>query len=216
MRVLITGSSNGIGKAVATKFLQEGYEAIGIDIKDASIKHPEYIHLIADVADKHNLPEISGVNILVNNAGVQDSGRDIEVNLIGTINTTKEYGLQPDIKAIVNIASTSAHTGAEFPEYAASKGGMLAYTKNVAMEVSKYGATCNSISPGGVSNQLNEHILLNPELYGAVLNETLLSKWASNEEIADWVYFVAVINKSMTGQDVIVDNGEMANYNFIW
>ena len=120
--------------------------------------------------------------ILINNAGVQDSGRDIDVNLRGTIYCTEKYGIQPNIKSIVMTASVSAHNGAEFPEYCASKGGVLAYTKNVALRVAKYGATCNSISAGGVITELNAHILENPALWDQVMAETLLPKWATVEE----------------------------------
>lgn len=120
------------------------------------------------------------------------------------------------IKSVVFIASSSGQTGAEFPEYAASKGGMIAYMKNVALRVAKYDATSNSISPGGVTTDLNAHILESPELWAQVINEALLPKWASVEEIAQWTYFVAVINKSMTAQDILIDNGEAAKSNFVW
>ena len=132
------------------------------------------------------------------------------------INTTFLYGNQKNIKSIVNIASASASTGTEFPYYAASKGGVLSFTKNTAMEVAKYGATCNSVSPGGVLTSSNDHILNDEKLYKDVLNETLLNKWATVEEIANLVYYLAVINKSITGQDIIIDNGESIKRNFIW
>ena len=139
----------------------------------------------------------------------------IDVNLKGTINVTEKY-ITPNIKSIVFIVSSSATTGSEFPEYAASKGGLLAYMKNVALRISKYGAIANSISPGGVITRLNEHILNDENLYKQVLDENLLNKWASPEEIAEFVYFVGVINKSMTGEDIFIDNGEKLKANFIW
>ncbi len=49
-----------------------------------------------------------------------------------------------------------------------------------------------------------------------MLNETLLNKWATAEEIAEFTYFVSVINKSMTGEDIFIDNGEKLKSNFIW
>ena len=61
-----------------------------------------------------------------------------------------------------------------------------------------------------------KHILESEELYSAVKAETLLGKWATPEEIADLAYFVTVVNKSMTGEDILVDNGEMLKSNFIW
>ena len=88
--------------------------------------------------------------------------------------------------------------------------------KNVALRIAKYGATANSISPGGVITELNNHIINDEKLYKAVLDESLLNKWAKPEEIAKFVYFVAVDNKSMTGQDILIDNGEELKSNFIW
>ena len=139
MRVLITGTSTGIGRGTAIKFLDEGFEVIGFDIEKSTIDHAHYTHYIVDVAYQDQLPDIEPVDILICNAGVQNSGRDIEVNLKGLIYCTEKYGIQPNIKSILLTASVSAHNGAEFPEYCASKGGVLAYTKNVAMRVAKYG-----------------------------------------------------------------------------
>lgn len=215
MKILITGTSSGIGRAIALKFIYEGHKVIGIDIKDSTINNKLYTHIKKDICSKE-LPQILDIDILVNNAGVQNTKNDIDVNLKGTINITEKYGIQPNIKAIIFIASASASTGAEFPEYAASKGGMVTYMKNVALRIAKYNATSNSISAGGVITPLNNHIINDPKLWNDVLNETLLKKWASAEEIADFVYFVSVNNKSMTGQDLLIDNGEALKSNFIW
>ena len=212
MKVLVTGTSKGIGKSIATKFLEEGHDVIGFDIQKSSINNKNYTHYIQDICNE--LPDIDDIDILVNNAGIQE-GDVIKVNLEGTINVTEKY-INPNIKSIVFITSTSATTGSEFPEYVASKGGVLAYMKNVALRISKYKATANSISPGGVKTDLNSHILNDEKLYKAVLDETLLNKWAEPEEIADFVYFVSVINKSMTGEDIIIDNGEKLKSNFMW
>ena len=216
MNVVITGASAGIGFALCKRFLQsEPMVVMGIDIKPSTLSHARYNHFIADVADPDSLPALTAT-YLINNAGVQNTARDIAINLGGVINCTRRYGLQAKIKAIVNIASASAHSGAEFPEYVASKGGVVAYTKWTALQVAQYGATCNSISPGGVITKLNQPVMDDPQKWQAIMDETLLPKWASSEEIAEWVYFIAVVNQSMTAQDILVDNGEIAKSNFVW
>jgi len=220
MKVLITGTSRGIGRAAALKFLNMGHTVIGFDKEASSIEREGYTHFVCDITSKV-LPEIEGVEILINNAGIQtdnvdDLYTDIDVNLKGTINVTEKYAIQSQIKSVVFSASASATTGAEFPGYVASKGGLLAYMKNVAMRIAPYGATSNSISAGGVITPLNDHILNDPELYRQVLAETMLGKWATAEEIAEFIYFIAVINRSMTGEDIFVDNGEALKSNCVW
>ena len=215
MKILITGTSQGIGKAIAEKFLTAGHDVIGIDRQEASIDHTAYTHYTCDVRDKQNLPEIQGVDILVNNAGTQNED-DIDINLKALIHITEKYGVQPAIRSVLNIGSASAHTGAEFPEYCASKGGVLAYTKNVAMRVAKYGATCNSLDPGGVLTPLNQCVIDDPDLWAQIMDETPLKKWATPEEIAEWAYFLTVTNTFCTGQCILVDGGESINYHFVW
>lgn len=215
MKVLITGSASDIGKACAEYFIEKGHDVVGLDILPASIAGPHYTHVVCDV--RNPLPAIDDVEILVCSAGIQlPDGDTIDVNLKGTINTIERYAFQPAIKSVVTIASASATNGAEFPYYSASKGGVVTYTKNLALRLAKYGATANSISPGGVITRSNAPVLDDPDLFAAVLDETLLGKWATVREIAEWVYFISVVNRSMTGQDVVIDNGEMLKSNFIW
>ena len=217
MRVLITGSSSGIGRECAVLFLEKGYEVLGIDIKEDTIKHPLYTHFSQDVRDKENLPCIDGINILITSAGVQNSGDDISINLKGTINTVEKYGVKEEIESILMISAAAAHTGLEFPEYSASKGGVLSYMRNVARRVAEYGATCNSISPGGVITDLNKPVMEDEKLWNEIMDLTPLRKWATSREIAEWVYFLTVVNRSATGEDFLIDNGETKlNGSFIW
>lgn len=215
MKVLITGTSQGIGKAIGERFLKENHQVIGIDRQEGTIRHPNYTHFECDVRDCEKLPAVDGVEILINNAGTQNEN-DIDTNLKALISVTEKYGVQSGIKSILNIGSASGHTGAEFPEYCASKGGVMAYTKNVAIRVAKYGATCNSLDPGGVLTPLNDCVINDPELWEQIMDETPLKRWATPEEMADWAYFLTVTNQFCTGQNILVDGGESINYHFVW
>lgn len=215
MKVLITGTSQGIGKAIAEIFLEKGHNVIGIDRNKESISDANYIHYECDICSYKNLPDIDNVDILINNAGTQNEN-DIEVNLKALIHITEKYGVQKNIKSILNIGSASGHTGSEFPQYCASKGGVISYTKNVAMRVAKFGATCNSLDPGGVLTPLNDCVINDSGLWSEIMDETPLKRWATTQEIAEWAYFLTVVNKFCTGQSIVVDGGESINYKFIW
>ena len=213
MKVLVTGTSQGIGRAIAELFLSKGHEVTGIDRYAASLKDTAYSHILCDVRDE--LPEIPDVEILVNNAGTQNED-DIAVNLKALIKVTEKYGVRPGIKSVLNIGSASGHTGAEFPEYCASKGGVIAYTKNVALRVARFGATCNSLDPGGVLTPLNDCVVNDPALWAEIMEQTPLKRWATPEEIAQWAYFLTVENRFCTGQSIVVDGGESINSHFVW
>ena len=217
MRVLITGTSSGIGLATANKFLNEGFEVIGIDINESKISHEKYIHFRADISEKKSLPEIKNIDILVNNAGVQNSEDDIKTNLYGTINVTEKYGFDQNIKSIIFNSSASALTGFEFSKYVASKAGVLGYMKHIATKVSSQGATCNAVCFGGVSTELNSVVMKDKSLRDQIMKVTPLKKWISPEEAAERIYFLTVINKSCTGQAILIDNGEKdLNDTFVW
>ena len=216
MRVLITGTTKGIGRAIALRFLSEGHDVFGFDRLDSSIEHDNYAHFKIDVRDIDNYPEIGDLDIVINNAGTQNED-DININLRSVINITEKYAFQNNIKSVLNIGSASAHTGAEFPEYAASKGGLLAYTKNVAIRLAEqYQATCNSLDPGGVLTELNQPVIEDDILWNRIMELTPLKRWAKPEEMADWAYFLTVINKFCTAQNILVDGGEHNNFDFVW
>ena len=215
MKVLITGTSQGIGRAICQLFLDKGHEVIGFDRNEVNMISDNYTHYQIDIRDYDKLPEISGVNILINNAGTQNED-DIDINLKALIHLTEKYGVQQDIHSILNIGSASGHTGSEFPVYCASKGGVIAYTKNVALRVADFGATCNSLDPGGVLTPLNKPVMEDDKLWAQIMNETPLDRWATPEEIAQWAFFLTMTNSFCTGQSIVVDGGESIKHNFIW
>ena len=215
MNILITGTSSGIGKGCAEYFLKEGHNVYGFDKKDSAISDGNYKHFCLDIREEASYPELPAMNVLVNNAGVQNEN-DIDVNLKGTIQITEHYGIQPEIRSIIMIGSASGHTGSEFPEYAASKGVVLAYTKNVAMRVAGFQATCNSLDFGGVMTELNRPVMEDEKLWAEIMKLTPLKRWMTVEEAAEWVYFMAVKNRFCTGQNILIDGLEAGNCSFIW
>ena len=215
--ILITGTSYGIGRATVEKFVRKGYKVVGIDIKPATFSHPLFTHYQVDVRNFSQLPDISGITVVVNNAGTIDEETAMDVNYNGYMNIVKKYCYgNEDLKCLINIASISGHVGLDTPNYAASQGARLALTKHLAMDLGRrYGARVVSISPGAVITNLEPELYADEEAMKAVANENILKKWIMPEEIAEWIYFIAMKDKSMTGQDVVIDNGEMARYNFI-
>ena len=215
MNVIITGTASGIGKAAAGKFLQEGWDVWGVDVKESAIRHPCYHHITGDIREgaPKELPE---AEILINNAGTLEENEAIEVNLTGTIRFTEDILKRESLRSILFIASASARNGAEFPRYVASKAGIVGYMKNLALTLAPRRILCNSISPGGVITPANRHILEQEDLYAAVRAETLLGKWAEPEEVAELAWYLTAVNRSITGEDILMDNGEMLRSNFIW
>lgn len=221
MKVLITGTSSGIGKAAAELFLANGHEVYGIDVGIDTINHPKYTHWTGDVSLEMSLPVIGkcgfeGFDIIVNNAATANEHSAIAVNLGGYINVAETYAFQPNIKCVINVGSISGRDGLDRPRYSASQGGRIAYTKNLAIRLGKkYRARVNCVSFGAVLTGLEPSLYKDPELVQAVANENILKKWITPEEAAKWIYFVAVEDTCCTGQDILIDNGEEANYNWI-
>lgn len=210
MKILITGTSNGIGKACAELFLQHNHQVIGFDIQESSLSHEKYRHFIVDISQKESLPNLPNIEILINNAGIQTgTEKDIETNLLGTMYVTEKYAFQPCIKAVLFNSSVSSLTGNEFSTYVASKAGVTGYMKNCAIRLAnEYRATCNALCFGGVLTELNKPVIENPQLWQKIMDVTPLKKWATAAEAAQWCYFMTVINTFCTGQAIDISGGE--------
>lgn len=224
MKVIITGSACGMGEAAAVYFLKRGYEVHGIDLLPASVSkeslssYENYTHYIADVADKSSLPDILHAQILINNAGIWNSGRDIDINLKGVINCTEKYALDSNVNitSVLNQCDILAMRGLGFPEYVASKGGVYAYTRWTAQQLAPIDATCNCLSFGGVYTEASDPVLKDKQNWDKIMSMTPMKKWVSAEEAAEWIYFMTVVNKSCSGQNIVIDNMESLKGEFVW
>ena len=218
MKIVITGTSRGIGRAAALKYLALGHEVHGIDIAEATIDHPAYRHYMADVRRAESLPDIPDAEILFCNAGVQQGEDDIAVNLVGAINVTEKYAFNSAaLRSVLFNASASSVSGQEFPHYVASKAGLVGYMRNAAIRLAPRGVTCNAISLGGVITGSNDMVMRDKALWDAIMRVTPMKKWTDLDEVCEWVVFLTLVNRSMSGQNLLVDNGEKdLNPTFVW
>ena len=218
MRIIVTGAARGIGRAAALKYLSLGHEVHGIDVAPSSIEAPMYRHYTVDIRRKEALPDIDGVAVLFNNAGAQQGESDIDINLVGAINVTEKYIARNNaLRAILFNASASSISGQEFPFYVASKAGLVGYMRNVAIRVAPRGVTCNAISLGGVLTDSNDMVMKNPALWKAIMDVTPMKRWTTLDEVCEWIAFLTLVNRSMSGQNLLIDNGEMhLNPTFVW
>lgn len=226
--VLITGTSNGVGKAAARKFLDNNMIVYGFDVKDPTINHANYIHFNCDVRDRDVFPDLKHIEYIVNNAGIVTPQKEaMDVNFFGYVNILEKYGNDPYLKSIVQIGSTASFKGYDNIRYCGSQGARDSLTKWAA---NNYGndprhVIVNSLNLDGIVAADPEHGIegtsLEPELYAVdglmddIAKLSVLKKLATVEDIAEWIYFLAVINKVMTGEILHIDGELIGAYKFI-
>lgn len=231
---IITGTSNGVGLAAAKLFLEKGIAVYGLDIKPCSDDLLEYIdkgmyyHFRVDVSKAKDLPRLPDVEYIINNAGiVTPQSEAIEVNCIGYINILEKYADSPKLKAILQIGSTASYKGYDNIRYCASQGARDAITKWAA---NNYGndprhVVVNSLNLDGIvpfdektgraGTALEPELYEHPELLDQIKNLSVLKRLTTVEQIAKWIYFLTVVNDSMTGQILSIDGELIGAYKFI-
>lgn len=228
MKVLITGTSCGVGRATAIKFLENGYNVEGLDIRPPTINHGNYHHHICDVSKVEELPDIQDITYIVNNAGIVSPQKDaIAVNQTGYINIIEKYGYDKSLKSIVQVGSTASYKGYDNIRYCSSQGARDALTKwcannfgNDERHVIVNSLNLDGIVPADPENGI-EGTCLEPELYAdkslleTIKDLSILKKLATTKEIAEWIYFLLVVNTIMTGQILSVDGELIGAYKFI-
>ena len=227
---LVTGASKGIGKAIATELAAAGAtvvvgyrsgkdeaEALAVELGGSAIQ--------ADVScadDANRLIEEAGdLDILVNNAGLTRDGllarmsdddwqTVIDTNLASVFYTCRAV-TRPMMKkragAIVNISSiVGVHGNWGQTNYAASKAGIIGFTKSLARELGSRNIRANVVAPGYVKTRLTD--VLPEEATGAMLQATPLGRLGDPEDVAGAVRFLCSDAASfITGEVLLVDGG---------
>jgi 3-oxoacyl-[acyl-carrier protein] reductase len=227
---LVTGGSRGIGRAVALELGRAGAAVVvgyrsGAEEAEAVASEASGRAVQADVGDpdeaKRLVEEAGDLDVLVNNAGVTRDGliarmsdedwrAVIDTNLGGVFHTCRAAArgmMRRRSGSIVNISSiVGLHGNPGQTNYAASKAGIIGFTKSLARELGSRGVRANVIAPGYVSSRLTDEIP--DELRQAMLQNTPLGRFGEPEDIAGAVRFLCSDEASfITGEVLLVDGG---------
>jgi NAD(P)-dependent dehydrogenase (short-subunit alcohol dehydrogenase family) len=250
---IVTGAAYGIGRAIAARLAAEGARVAVVDRAEeagresAATAGPDAFYVNCDVVDSSAVERMvatvvercGGIDVLVNNAGIpgatgpitgladEDWERVIAVNLGGVFRCAKQtlpHLIASGHGSMINMASTFGMIGAHHtPSYAASKGGVIALTRQLAVDYGPQGVRVNAVSPGYVDNDMDRRRdRMTPEAAAANLaaREAAaalqpLGRQCDTSEIAAAVAFLASDDASfMTGAIVPVDGGCTAYFNF--
>jgi len=242
--ILITGAAGGIGRATVHLFTEKGWRVIGVDRADfdedfpknglfirSDISRPEDMQVIFEQAHAFT----NTLDALVNNAALQIAKPLIETTVeewdaVMAANLRSVFlGVKlahPLLKArggaaVVNVSSVHAiQTSANIAAYAASKGGLLALTRAIAIELAPDNIRANAILPGAVDTPMLRAGLGRGHLGGENMQDrldnlarkTVNGRVGTPEEIAHAIFFLADNEQSsfMTGQALVIDGGATA------
>jgi 3-oxoacyl-[acyl-carrier protein] reductase len=227
---LITGGSRGIGAAIARELASAGASVVvgyhsGAEEANAVAREIGGTAVQADVAspeDGRRLVEEAGeLDVLVNNAGLTRDGllarmsdedwrAVLDTNLGGVFHTCRAAArgmMKRRAGAIVNVSSVvGLHGNPGQTNYAASKAGIIGFTKALARELGNRGVRANVIAPGYIHTRLTE--VLPGELKGAMLANTPLGRFGDPEDVARAVRFLTSDEAAfITGEVLLVDGG---------
>ena len=233
--VFVTGSTRGIGLAIAHRFASlganvvlNGRSEISAELIDSFKDYQVKVIVISgDVSQFDDakrmvdeaIAKLGSVDILVNNAGITndklmlkmteaDFESVLKVNLTGAFNMTQSV-LKPMTRArqgaIINLSSVVGLTGnVGQANYAASKAGLIGFTKSVAREVAARGVRVNAIAPGFIESDMTDAI---PEkMQEAILAGIPMKRIGKAEEVAIVASFLAE-QEYLTGQVIAIDGG---------
>ena len=232
---IITGGAQGFGLDIAKRFLKSGTKAIIWDIDEEELKKavkavndPNLLYNVVDVSDFKNVKDTvdeiansSNIDILINNAGItkdnllmrmneEDFDKVIEVNLKSVFNMVKAVQrtfLKNRKGSIINISSIVGVKGnAGQSNYAASKAGIIGFSKSVALELGSRNIRSNVIAPGFIQTEMTDK--LNEDVVNQWISAIPLKRGGIPEDVANLCLFLASdLSTFITGQVINVDGG---------
>jgi len=229
---IVSGTNSGIGRACAELLLGNEAMVVGFDIKQASITHERYIHYSIDITEEEQviaaLDEIAEkfgrIDGLVNCAGIFGSSKPfyelgitewnkvIATNLTGVFILSK-YTAEKMIKykrgKIVNISCIRSKIfRPNMADYAAAKGGVVALTSAMALDLSPHNIQVNSVAPGFTYTGMTAKSFADPEIREFSESIIPVGKIAKPEDIANVVVFLlSEMSNYINGETIFVDGG---------
>ncbi len=232
--VLVTGGSRGIGKAVVEAFVvskakvyftYHKNDKAAEDLKEATGAIPVKCSQLDDVCIQQTVDSLCsenpGIDILVNNAGITSDQflmmmpfeqweKVINVNLHGAYRWSKAVSramISARQGAIINVSSIAGLMGTPGQtNYAASKGGLLAFTRSLAAELGTKGIRVNAVVPGFIDTDMSA--VIPRQIKRQNLERILLKRFGGPEEVAQVVLFLSSDKASyVVGQAIVVDGG---------
>lgn len=223
-RILITGTSRGLGQALVLHYLARGATVFGCARGPAAVTHTQYTHLCADVTDEGAIKDVAravrdtagGLDVLINNAGVAGMNpialttldaarRMLDTNLLGTFLFTRTaIRLMRGTRSarIVNVSSVAVPLRLEGEAlYAAAKSAVETFTRITAREVAPYGITCNAVGPSPVRTALTDKIPR--DKLDQLMQRQAIPRWAEPADVINVVdFFLKPESALVTGQIV--------------
>jgi len=243
--VVITGAASGIGRAAVVRFVREGYRAAALDCSESGLaelqnsEDKENIETyLCDLTEAKTLTplaeqivsEMGSPRVLVNNAGISLYAditeltdelwqHSLQVNLIGAAALIR--GFVPAMKrvqgaAIVNVSSRNALSSSpRAAAYDASKAGLLALTRTLAVELGPSGFRVNAILPGFIDTPVHGDLLEDRVYTENYLKLIPLNRFGKPEDMANLIYFLASDEAAfITGQGIVADGGQMSGQSY--
>jgi len=224
-KILVTGATGSLGEAIVKEFAQKGY-FVYIHYNSNKIKAEEILKdignngelLTFDIKDKQSIKDTLKdieVDVLVNNSGItrdnlffwmsdEDWEDVIETNLNGMFRVTKAIVPKMIKKkncSIVNISSISGIAGnAGQTNYSASKGGIISFTKSLALELGRYKIRVNCVAPGLIESEMTK------DLDKSIAKSIPLRRYGKPQEVANAVYFAAT-NEYLSAEVINISGG---------